>query len=56
MDTLRLQQEINHKIDVILDLDLGEDEQMQSKSSRDTKMLEEQVHIEKDMKGTLQSQ
>ena len=56
MDTLRLQQEINHKIDVILDLDLGEDEQMQSQSLGDTEMLEEQLHIEKDMKETLQSQ
>ena len=41
METLRLQQEINHKIDIILDLDLGEDEQMQSQSSGDTEIIEE---------------
>ena len=40
METLRMQQEINHKIDIILDLDLGEDEQMQSQSSGDTEILE----------------
>ena len=56
METFRLQQEINHKIDIILHLDLGEDEQMQSQSSGDIEMLEEQLHIEKDMKETLQSQ
>ena len=54
METLRLQEEINHKIDIILDLDLGEDEQMKSQSSGDTEILEEQLHIEKDMEATLQ--
>ena len=40
---------------IIPDLDLGEDEQMQSQSSGDTEILEEQLHIEKDMTSTLQS-
>ena len=43
-------------MDMSPDLDLGEDEQMQSQSSGDIEMLEEQLHIEKDMKETLQSQ
>ena len=43
-------------MDIILDLDLGEDEQMQSQSSGDTEILEEHLHIEKYMKATLQSQ
>ena len=56
VETLRLQQEVNPGMDIIPDLDLGEDEQMQSQSSGDTEILEEQLHIEKDMKATLQSQ
>ena len=43
-------------MDKISDLDLGEDEQMQSQSSGDTKILEERPHIVEDMKATLQSQ
>ena len=43
-------------MDIIPDLDLGEDEQMQPQSSRDTEILEEQLHIVKYMKATLQSQ
>ena len=39
VETLRLQQEFNPVMDIIPDLDLGEDEQMQSQSSRDTKIL-----------------
>ena len=33
METLRIQQEINLEMDIIPDLDLGEDEKMQSQSS-----------------------
>ena len=51
-----MQQEANPGMDIILDLDLGEDEQMQSQSSGDTKILEEQIHIAKYMEATLQSQ
>ena len=43
-------------MDVIPNLDLGEDEQMKSQSSGDTEILEEQLHIEKDMTTILQSQ
>ena len=43
-------------MDIIPDLDLGEDEQMQSQSSGDTEILEEQLHIEKYMEVTLQYQ
>ena len=56
VETLRMQQEANPGMDIIPDLDLGEDEQMQSQSLEDTEILEEQLHIEKDMKATLQSQ
>ena len=41
-------------MDIIHDLDLGEDEQMQSQSLGDTKILEEQLHIAEDMEVTLQ--
>ena len=56
LETLRLQQEVNPGMDIIPDLDLGEDEQMQSQPSRDTEILKEQLHIEKEMIETLQSQ
>ena len=56
METLRLQQEVILGIDIIPNLDLGEDEQMQSQSLGDTEILEEQLHIEKDMTTNLQSQ
>ena len=46
------QEEINPEVDIIPDLDLGEDEQMQSQSSGDTEILEEQLHITKDMEIT----
>ena len=39
MEILRQQEEINPEMDIIPDLDLGEDEQMQSQSSRDTGIL-----------------
>ena len=39
-------------MDIIPDLDLGEDEQMQSQYSGDTKILEEQLHIVEDMEVT----
>ena len=51
-----MQQESNLRMDIVSDLDLGVDEQMQSQSSRDIEILEEQLHIEKYMKATLQSQ
>ena len=35
-----MQQEINPEMDIIPDLDLGEDEQMQSQSLGDTEILE----------------
>ena len=56
MEILRKQEEINPEMDIILDLDLGEDEQMQSQSSGDTKILEEQLHTVEDMEETLQPQ
>ena len=56
METLKMQQEANPGMDIIPDMDLGKDEQLQSQSSGDTEILEEQLHIEKDMKVTLQSQ
>ena len=56
VETLRMQQESNPRMDIIPDMDLGKNEQLQSQSSRDTKILEEQLHIEKDMTTTLQSQ
>ena len=40
VETLRMQQEANHGMDIIPDLDLGEDEQMQSQSLGGTKILE----------------
>ena len=43
-------------MDIIPDLDLGEDEQMQSQSLGDTEILEEQLHIAEDMEATLQPQ
>ena len=49
--TLEMQQEINPKVDVIPDMDWGEDEQVQSQPSGDTKILEEQLHIEKDIQS-----
>ena len=56
VEILMQQEEINPKVDIIPYLDLGEDEQMQSQSSGDIEIIEEQLHIEKDMKETLQSQ
>ena len=50
-----MQQEVNPGMDVIPNLDLGEDEQMKSQSSGDTEILKEHIHIAKDMKETLQS-
>ena len=56
MDILRQQEETNTEMDIIPDLDLGEDEQMQSQSSGDTEILEEQLHIAEYMEVTLQPQ
>ena len=52
METLKLHQDVDPGMDIIPDLDLGEDEQMQSQSSRDTEILEEQLHIAADMEVT----
>ena len=41
MEILKRQEEINPEIDIIFDLDLGEDEKMQSQSSGDTEILKE---------------
>ena len=41
VETLGMQQEANPIMDIIPDLDLGEDEKMQSQSSGDTKIHEE---------------
>ena len=49
VETLGMQQEANPELDIILDVNLGEDEQTQSQSSGDTKILEEQPHIEEDI-------
>ena len=46
VETPRMQQEANPEVDVILDMDLGEDEQVQSQPSGDTEILEEQLHTE----------
>ena len=46
------QEEINPEMDIIPDLDLREDEQMQSQSSRDTGILEEELHIVEGMEVT----
>ena len=50
-----MQQEANPDLNIIPNVDLGEYEQAQSQSLGDTKILEEQLHIVKDMKVTLQS-
>ena len=52
VETLGMQQEANPELDIIPDLNLGEYEQMQSQSSGDIEILEEQLHIE----GGIQSQ
>ena len=38
-------------MDIIPDVNLGEDEQAQSQSSGDTEILEEQLHIEEDIQS-----
>ena len=47
--TLEMQQENNPEVDVIPDMDWGEDEQVQSKPLGDTEILEEQLHTEEDI-------
>ena len=44
-------QEINPKVDVIPDMDWGEDEKVQSQPLGDTKILEEQLHTEEDIQS-----
>ena len=51
-EILMQQEEINTEVDIIPNLDLGEDEQMQSQSSGDTEILEEQIHIAEYMEVT----
>ena len=46
-----MQQEDNPELDIILEVNLGEDEQSQSQSSGDTEILEEQLHIEEDIQS-----
>ena len=46
-----MQQEANPKLDIIPDVNLGEDEQAQSQSSGDIEILEEQLHIEEDIQS-----
>ena len=46
------QEEINPEVDIIPGLDLGEDEKIQSQSSGETEILEEQIHIAEDMEVT----
>ena len=52
VEILRQQEEINPEMDIILDLDLGEDEQMQSQPSGDTEIIEEQIHVVEEMEVT----
>ena len=49
VETLGMQQEANPELDIIPDVDLGEDEQAQSQSSGDNEIHEEQLHIEEDI-------
>ena len=49
--TLEMQQESNLDLDIIPNVDLGEDEQAQSQSLGDTEILEEQLHIEEDIQS-----
>ena len=44
-----MQQENNAEVDVIPDMDLGEDEQVQSQPSGYTEILEEQLHTKEDI-------
>ena len=43
-------------MDIIPNMDLGEDEKLQLQSLGDTKILEEQLHIVEDMEANLQPQ
>ena len=49
--TLEMQQEINPKVDVIPDMDWGEDEQVQTQPSSDTEILKEQLHTKEDIQS-----
>ena len=49
VETPGMQQEAKPEVDVIPDMDLGEDEQVQSQYSGNTKILEEQLHTEEDI-------
>ena len=47
--TLEMQQENNPEVDVIPDMHWSEYEQVQTQSSGDTEILEEQLHTEEDI-------
>ena len=51
VETPGMQQEANPEVDVIPDMDLGEDEQVQSQPSGDTEILEEQLHNKEDIQS-----
>ena len=52
--TPEMQLEDNPGMDTILDIHWSEDEQVQTQSSGDTKILEEQLHIEEDIQSQQQ--
>ena len=54
--TLEMQLEYNPEVDVILDVHWSEDEQVQTPSSGDTKILEEQLHTEEDIQSQQQEE
>ena len=49
VETPGMQQEANLEVDVIPDMDLGEDEKVQSQPSGYTEILEEQLHTKEDI-------
>ena len=46
-----MQQENNLEVDIIPDIHWSEDEQVQTQSSGDTEILEEQLHTEEDIQS-----
>ena len=51
-----MQQENNPEVDVIPDMHWSEDEQVQTKSSGDTEILEEQLHSKEDIQPKQQEE
>ena len=51
-----MQQENNPEVDVIPDMHWSEDEQVQTQSSGDTEILEEQLHTEEDIQSQQQEE